>query len=440
MMREQIIVVVALCLLGCGPGRRGQQTTGDTVPVFTSDDARSIYAGDPNDSWNRIFSYLFTRKITVKLSDQFSEGAPFVRPAPDALMAAPGLRVSTRTFERVESGDRAIEPLYPSFLSSDGARYLAQEPQFSALKQALQEALTERSARPAIARALMQADVWAAYDILYRAQAAHSDRDFPGRKTELLSLFAKLVKKLALTRNEIQNLPANYSLAAARLGLPDLFSSETGWIEIELLPDRLHDSSSDYRRAARVFVKPRTMNVSAPQLVESLKDNQGVVQKLDAVALVVQDLLIDDTGAIVPSPIFRDFQIRRFHIDPAGQLVKPEVEQCELSRRSFLTDPRSGGFVRHDENAPDYLSSAGNDYGFATPLLDERRVPLQVHLRTRCSQCHGENATTLMTFSVHDFGGLPPVKILDARKDERAVYVAAHKQSREDLRSLLASQ
>jgi len=36
-----------------------------------------IYAQDPNDAWNRIFYFLFSRRIQARLSDEFPEGAPF---------------------------------------------------------------------------------------------------------------------------------------------------------------------------------------------------------------------------------------------------------------------------------------------------------------------------------------------------------------------------
>src|SRR5579862_5405952 len=61
-----------------------------------------IYSSDPNDAWNRIFYYLFSRRIQTRLSDLYPEGAPFVD------------GISTHLFERDEIGDRAIDPLYPS--------------------------------------------------------------------------------------------------------------------------------------------------------------------------------------------------------------------------------------------------------------------------------------------------------------------------------------
>src|ERR1700689_1680232 len=69
-----------------------------------------IYSSDPNDAWNRIFYYLFSRRIAARLSDLFPEGAPFVD------------GISTRLFEREEIGDRAIDPLYPSHFVNIGSQ------------------------------------------------------------------------------------------------------------------------------------------------------------------------------------------------------------------------------------------------------------------------------------------------------------------------------
>jgi hypothetical protein len=59
-----------------------------------------IYSANPNAPWNKIFYFLFSRRLTVGLSSDFAEGAPFVD--------SPAHRkVSTRVFERNEIGDRA---------------------------------------------------------------------------------------------------------------------------------------------------------------------------------------------------------------------------------------------------------------------------------------------------------------------------------------------
>jgi hypothetical protein len=399
------------------------------APLFVSDNPQSIYAADPNDSWNRIFRALFTRTVKARVSDAFPEGAPFnsfhVR------MGSFSIRLSKETLSRTELGDRAIEPLYPTFFTTSGPLQVFSEPLFTELTAALREAIDAKKTRSPIERALMQADVWAAYDILYSVRHAVS----PERSTKLLGLLRQFLRKLALSSDEIKSLKNNYALAVSGSKLPDLFSTGSGWLEIELLPQRHHDDVASYRRAARVLVKPRTPPANAGQFVESLKRNQHHDQ-VEAVALVVQNLLIDTSGRVVPSPLFSDVQFRFFKNDPKTGATSAEPQQFELSRRKLLTEPVSGGFV---EFAATYLSAAGNDYDFATPIEDAE-APILVPLRSRCAQCHNRTLTTMMTYSIHGFPPVPTVRILKSSDQERAFHVARRKEERDDFKSLFRGQ
>ena len=372
------------------------------APLFVSDNPQSIYAADPNDSWNRIFRTLFTRTVRARVSDAFPEGAPFTQFY--VRMGSFPLRLSKEMLSRTELGDRAIEPHYPTSESE--------------LTAALREAINETKIRSPPERALMQADVWAAYDILY-------PKNFDTvRKATLLGLLRQFIRKLALSSDELKSLKSNR--------LPIAVSPETGWLEIELLPHRHHDDAASYRRAARVFVKPRTPPSDAAQFVESLKHNQHHDQ-IEAVALIVQNLLIDTSGRVVPSPLFSDVQFRFFKNDPKTGATSAEPQQFELSRRKLLTDPVSGGFIEFSATAPAYLSAAGNDYDFAS-AIEEAGAPIVAPLRTHCTQCHNSSLTTMMTYAIHDFPPVPTTRIL--KDQERAFYVARRKEERDDFKSL----
>lgn len=135
-------------------------------PAFRLADApEAIYSPDPNDSWNRIFYFLFSREFDALLSSQFPEGAPF-RASEGMPGARNSLQVSTRTFERTETGDRPIDPLYPSFFTDLGARPILTDPGYADLHKALEQAIAENRPRSAMARVIMQNDLWSAYDIL----------------------------------------------------------------------------------------------------------------------------------------------------------------------------------------------------------------------------------------------------------------------------------
>jgi hypothetical protein len=397
------------------------------APVFVSDNPQSIYAADPNDSWNRIFHALFTRTLKARVSDAFPEGAPFE--SFHVRMGSFPIRLSTRKFSRTELGDRAIEPLYPTFFSAEGPALVLIE-RFSELSTALRAAIDETRNRSAIERALMQADVWAAYDIIYAAELG-AGPDIPNRRTTLLKLFRQFIRKLSLSNDELNSLKSNY-LPGGKL--PDLFSTESGWLEIELLSHRLHDHAAGFRRAARVFVKPRTKPTDAVQFVESLKHHQHLDQ-VEAVALVIQNLLIDTSGRLVPSPVFSDVQLRVFKNDPNTGKLSAQAQQFELSRRRLLTDPMSGGFVEYSETSPAYLAAAGNDYDFGN-RIEDADAAVVVPLRMRCAQCHNRSLTTIMTYSIHDIPPVPTTRVLKPLDQDRAFYVAKRKAEREEFKSL----
>ena len=409
------------------------------VLAFVSDNPQSIYAADPNDSWNRIFRALFTRTVKHRVSNAFPEGAPFIR-LRGFSMGPASLRISKAKFDRPELGDRAIDPLYPTFFTVDGPLQVLAEPRYSDLTAALREAISETKNRSAVERALMQADVWAAYDILYarRLSTFKTRADIPKRNAKLLGLLRQFIRRLAFTPNEIKSLNNNYLHAVSGSKLPNLFSTESEWLEIEFMSHRLHDDASSYRRAARVFVKLRTPSSDPGQFVESLKENQHH-DRVEAVALLVQNLLIDTSGRVVPSPLFSDVQFRFFKHDSKTAETSAEPVQFELSRRKLLTDPASGGFVEFSATSPAYLSTAGNDYDFATPI-PEAGAPVLVPLRTRCTQCHGSSLTRLMTYSFHPFPPVPTVKILKSFDQDRASYIARLKEQREDFKSIFTTR
>ena len=402
-------------------------------------EAQSIYAVDPHDSWNRIFYLLFTRSIKLRLTEDFGHQGSLVR---IDTMGNPSLPVSSQIFERIESGDRAIDPLYPNFLGAKGAESVLVDPQFSELEQALRDALAESTPRPPLHRALMQADVWAAYDILSRVRETNSHRE---RAHEVMGSLQQFILKLALTSEEIAALPRNYSTSQSGQGLPDVFDENSGWMEVEWLPYRLHDYSADHRRAARVFLKPATksqkfladVNATLGQRKYPLTDQTGI---LDGAALVTEDLLIDSHGRAVPSPLTYEVQLRTFVKDGQGKFKETVVTQYELSRKLLLANPSSGGFIRLGADYPAYLPSSGNDYTFASPTLGEktRDFPILGYLRRRCESCHGPDITSVFTFMMHDDPrrSPPPVRQLRPADDMHAAYVATEKMKQTNFKSL----
>jgi hypothetical protein len=402
----------------------------------------AVYAPDPNDSWNKIFFYLFSRRVETRVTDEFPESrgaTAFTRQEdPRVVMLPSPISISERAFERDEIGDRAIDPLYPSFLRSTGAQVILNDPAYSKLSKILQQALGETRARSPVARALMQADLWSAYDTLY--STAYSQRAMPetSERRTLLDLLARMIRKVALTGSEIESLPANYPVAAPPESLPDLFRREGEWLEVRWMP-HLHDYSAGYRRVTRVFLKPAHPPRDVNTFLNGLPRDEHLIADLDGVAIVTQLLVIDAKGRLMPTTLTTDVQVRLFEKTADGAYKRTSMQASEISRRLLIDNSPSGGLVVENENSPAYLAVAGNDYTFASPQphLD---MPVQAKLRTRCTACHGEDLTTVMTFAFKVFPDrpMPPVQQLNPLARQAADSVMEKKAKQKDFESLRA--
>ena len=413
------------------------------APQSTQDVPRPIFSDRPNDPWNRIFFCLFTRRFEARVSDEYPEGAPFAE-LHEGILNLP-LRVSTRSFERLEIGDRAIDPLYPNFLVNRGIREALIDPKFSALASALQDALNDNTPRFAVARALMQSDLWSAYDQLFREFRGPNQTELEKHRQALASLLGRLIRKVALTPNEVRTLPANYSAAMRRQSLPDIFNKNSGWIEIQWQPHREHEFSAGERRVARIFIKPTHASPDLQRFKNGrYQGNNDPDTNLDGVALITQLLLIDSRGDLTPTTLTTEVQFRLFERTSGGAFKRTNAEEAEVSRRLFISDPSSGGLAAQAEDSPAYLPSAGNDYAFASPQFNmesrKQEPPVQVHLRTRCAACHGDDLATLWTFNLN----VPPSQVpyrlrqLDPSSNQEADEVISRKDKQEEFKSLRA--
>jgi hypothetical protein len=426
-----VVVVAVFCKAGDAPDYR----TGS----LARQEPQAIYSSDLRDPWNRIFYLLFTRAVETRLSDDFKSEGPFVE---TRVMADPGLRVTIRTVKRIESGDRAIDPLYPNFFSSRGSEPILQNPGFSELRQALLEACAETALRPALQRALMQADLWAAYDILSMFRSTTGSMSDHART--MLQLLEQMIAKLALTSTEIAALPHNYMAAQTSFNLPHVFDENSGWMEVKWFPVRTHDTMGADRHAARIFLKPlatpQSLLVQVNQRIENNREPlPGGIRDLDGAVLLTQVLLIDRSGRVVPSPLVSDVQLRTTARDEQGKFKGSTVTEFELSRHAMFSVPSSGGFIHRSADEPAYLASSGNDFTFASPITDgqEMKPPIMGTLRHRCESCHGDE-TSLFSFRINPIPGrgLHKVRQLDPAEDEQASYVAQRKMERQDFKSL----
>ena len=136
--RRKIARNVVLGIIVAAPGSFLLAQRETPVPPTTAlvDAPQPIYSNDLNDSWNRVFYYLFSRRVASHFTPEFPEGAPF-RDNEGPLNSQQQQQVSTRIFERQETGDRSIDPLYPSFFSDAGVRIVLSDPVYAVFREAL---------------------------------------------------------------------------------------------------------------------------------------------------------------------------------------------------------------------------------------------------------------------------------------------------------------
>ena len=434
-MNQLALAVSAFVLIGSLAGQT-EQRGGESSSLK---EAPRVYSSHPDDPWNQIFTALFTRTVETRLSDDIDGSEPHVPFGPRGFLMS--LSVSKHTVTRTEYGDRAINPLYPSFMSARGVLDVLTDPRYAELKNALESALSEKSERTHVCRALMQSDLWAAFDILeQRSRFRDSNAAMLlERRSDLLALTAQLIRKLALTRDEIENLPNNFNARRKGPSLPPLFEKESDWIEIQWIPGRTHDFEADYRRAARVFMKPLYSPADRDLFLRNLQRARRPANELLAVALTTQLLLVTDKERVVPSPIINAVQLRTFVRGREGEITRGEIEQFELSRKLLLEDTATGGLVRFEEGAAAYLPSSGNDYDFASWHFGDagQEPPILATLRSRCHACHFGDMTRIATLAVHARPPLPLIRYLDPLGNEHASYVAAKKQASDTFEALL---
>jgi hypothetical protein len=391
-----------------------------------------IYSDNPNDPWNKIFYFLFSRELQVRLSSDFAEGAPF-RDGPG------GRKVSTRVFERNEAGDRAIDPMYPTFSVALGSMLVLSDSAYPAFTQTLRDALKETITRSVSARALMQSDLWGAYDALFFPFLPDDERRLGERRKAALDLTGRLIGKIALTPDEINALPENYSSAVRRYSFPDVFAKDSGWIEVAWFLPRSHDYAAGFRRVSRVFLKPGHSPRDVHRFLKAQANTPDDPSSLEGVALMTQLLLIDSHGNLRPTRLTSEAQVRIFSAGAGSGTGKGTMRACEISRKLFLQDPDSGGLAVEEENTPAYLSNGGS-YGFAEGLFMSSQPmsePIEVKLRTRCAVCHGENLAQIRTFSVAQPPNPPEIRQLNPASNVVANIDISIKRKEKELQALL---
>ena len=330
MKRFTTFIITAALLFGCSgnlPSETVPPPANTQVNIFvptTEPTDWNTYDPDPDHIWNRVFR-------------QFYE-----RTAPDG------------TYYGMDE----LDPL----LWFD-TTYLLTGSSHQKATQVLDEFLTSNAENlivDPLKRAMFQRDMWAVFDWL----AFQSEPDSSQRQA-LKERLAKIIKGVALTKEEIISLPDNYQLAIESKVFPrdfqagqpqaaflpfDIFQSESAWVPIgrEAGPIAMsHTEAFPFlgRSVFLVFLRSSDGQEATLDLIESLNtEPQSVLTMGLDVALVRRMLLIDDQGDLTLSPLIETVQIRHFNPEQIfhefelsrKQLFKGNTNSLHLNEELFL--------------------------------------------------------------------------------------------------------
>jgi hypothetical protein len=384
-----LIVGLITAFFGFAPGSRNQAS----APVSTSNrlaapQSWTLYDPDPNHVWNRLYHSLFGRTGRDGREYGYDEIEPLLWSNTKFLLTNP-------------SNQQALAVL-AEFLSTHA----------------------ERKITDPLKRAILQRDLWAVFD-----WSAGLQTDL----TERLSLQIKLVaviKRLALSPDEIATLPATYQAAVHPKTFataydpnqpqqpflpPDLFDPKGPWVSLSARGGpvaRVHLDGFSGRSVFLIFVnlpegREATLNYlhklsEFPQ--RRLPDPEGFGFTLDPnlpqfpagtkLALVREMMLIDSQGNLRPTGIVEDVQIRVHRTIPSEIPLALNASRNEARTaldsfefklsRARLFSGESGGLrpVAAEETEFAVFLSHGID-PFETAGWPGSRISLKA-----CASCH----------------------------------------------------
>ena len=363
----------------------------------------TIYESNPDQLWNRVHATFFVR-----------DDLPETQRLPDVL--DPPLWSHTAFLLSNPSHKQAIGIL-DEFL----------------------ETHAENLIRDPTKRAILQRDLWAVFDwTVERRSEGVSDPAYMKEKHELQTRLAEVLRRIALTPQELAALPNNYAQAVAsgdfgreydpahreRAFLPpDLFEVRGAWVELEdpgsPVPVAFaHISNVSARSSFRVFLRLPGGRKATFDYLQALWDFPGpwVLTPATAdhaqvknpnvpqfpvgteVALVRQLILFDNHGELVTSPITESVQMRVYReirksdarpSNPEDAIVQSgqDFYDIELSRQR-LCGAKAGGLHALGPNEKDFTKGAGS------PGPDEGRPKQYLTLKNyfpilqQCVFCH----------------------------------------------------
>ena len=356
---------------------------------------QGLYAPHPEHIWNRLYRHFYVRSVR--------DGQQY--------------------------GHDEIDPLLWQQTS-----YLLEGQSYQLAKNLLDEFLSthaERLINDPLKRAMLHRDVWAVFDWVSARNDNHQ-----AQRRELQVRLARVIKRLALTREQINALPDNYALATAAKAYateymperrevpflpPDIFRPDGPWVCISnnrggpvapthaqffggrstfLVFVRLPEgrqATNTYLKRLRDFQQPWIVNTNRSLESDPLLPNPELPQfpAGTQLALIRQLTLIDDRGNLTPTPLTESVQLRVYHSIPGGVSVNvaearasQDVYKFVLSRAKLFA-AEDGGLrpVAKEEKEFPLFMSQGIDW-FELRSGDEAVEKFQSVVLNSCASCH----------------------------------------------------
>jgi hypothetical protein len=406
------IGALLLVVLPAGLGERAYTRAGSAGTVV----AVAIYDPIPAHLWNRLHSALFIR-----------EDLPSTRLVPDSL----------------------DPPLW------DSTQYLLSKPSHERVLHVLDEFLrthAERLIQDPLKRVILQRDLWAVFDwTVARAPDRPGEPAYDKEKQELQTRLAELLRRLALSPEEIRSLPDNYGQAVASSQFakeydpthrdqpflpPDLFDPLGPWIAIygqgpSSDPVAAGHVSTFSRSSFLVFVRlpagrkatfdyfrtlwdfPEPWIARPDDEFNPLRDQTTLNPHLPQfpagtqVALVRQMMLFDNRGRLEGTPVTESVQIRVYRTvttattdegtesDFTGAIARSgqDFYQIRLSRPQLFAN-KAGGLraTGRDEKEFFIFNAPGPDDGSPKQYIPLDKCPPVLEACVVCHRAGGINS------------------------------------------------
>jgi hypothetical protein len=342
----------------------------------------TVYDPDPRHLWNRLHEALYVR-LDGQGPDDPGELDPF-------------LWQRSPYQEKAERYQRAAAVL-DAFLAERGDRLIADPRK----------------------RALLQRDLWVLFDTVAPSRFLVAPDKGDG-EIELAARVAKILPRLALTTDQIQELPDNFAEAVAARKFPDwfdagrLWDADGPWVLLgsqERVPlARTPVEFFGGRSAFFVFLRLPEGREQTRKYVAELRSN-GTAPKLPSggayFALVRQMQLIDDRGRITLTPVVETLQIRGLG-----------AHEYKLSRKHFTAGKPSLSALGPEDRERDYLTLLGRNAGGG-----------RSNVLNTCGQCHGPDTLESYVRNHPPSQSIRPA-LTASNRDEEALRARVWKKDR----------